>query len=56
MKNYPNNTQPKTQMKRPMSSFEITVQGEKDEEVALSWRSFFAKEPLLIGLFCGNDL
>ena len=32
------------------------VQGGEDPSNALSWRSFFAKDPLTIGLFCGNYL
>jgi len=32
------------------------VQGGQDTEDAWSWRSIFAKEPLIIGLFCGKWL
>jgi len=35
---------------------EDEVQGEKDALDALSCRSLSAKEPLIIGLFCGNKL
>jgi len=31
-----------------------TLQGGEDQQDALSCRSFFAKEPLIIGLFCGK--
>jgi len=37
-----------------MTSVEVLVQGGEDSEDALSCRSFFAKEPLVIGLFCGK--
>jgi len=30
------------------------LQGGQDSQDALSCRSFFAKEPLIIGLFCGK--
>ena len=32
----------------------MAVQGSEDPSNASSCRSFFAKEPLIIGLFCGN--
>ena len=32
-----------------------SVQGGEDAEDALSCRSLFAKEPLIIGLFCGKQ-
>jgi len=32
----------------------ITLQGATDPSDALSCRSFLAKEPLIVGLFCGK--
>jgi len=37
-----------------MHSLTYTLQGGEDPEDALNCRSFFAKEPLIIGLFCGK--
>ena len=32
----------------------LYVQGGEDPQAALSCKSFFTKEPLIIGLFCGQ--
>ena len=32
----------------------ICIQGGEDSQDAYSCRSFFAKKPLIIGLFCGK--
>ena len=37
-----------------MHTAELALQGGEDPQDALSCRSFFAKEPLIIGLFCGK--
>jgi len=41
--------------KLPQPTLLNPVQSGKDPQDTSSCRSFFAKEPLIVGLFCGND-
>jgi len=44
----------KTERETETKPLALSIQGGEDAEDALSCRSFFAKEPLIIGHFCGN--
>jgi len=44
----------KTERETETKSLALSIQGGEDAEDALSRRSFVAKEPLIVGLFCGK--